>query len=71
MRNFLKDNTIENRVMGAVRSKIKSAQVEFDSGVGVIEKMHEEAIRQADAERETRKAELADKLVGDIIGKFI
>jgi len=64
-------DTIEKRVMSAVRGKIASAQKEFEEGCTVLEDQHKVEIDLANEKLETGKTTLADKLVNGIIGKFM
>ncbi len=57
--NIFADKTIRNRVMQVVEKRIENSQQKYESGVVEI-----------DQEAEKRKAELADKLVSEIIGDF-
>jgi hypothetical protein len=65
------DNTIQNRVMTHVKTKIAIAQKKFDDGVKQICEDCENTKVKADAKRDADKVALADNLVNEIIGKFI
>lgn len=64
-------DTIERRVMTAVRTKIASAEKEFSEGCTVLEDQHKVEIDLANKKLEDGKTTLADKLVNGIIGKFM
>lgn len=67
----MKDNTIEKRVMAAVRTKIKTAQDEFEKGCTVLQDQHKVEVDLANQKLQKGEADLSDKLVDSIIGKFI
>jgi len=64
-------DTIEKRVMSAVRGKIASAQKEFEEGCTVLQDQHKVEVDLANQKLQKGEADLSDKLVDSIIGKFI
>ncbi|MES2408792.1 MAG: hypothetical protein V4509_00645 [Patescibacteria group bacterium] len=65
------DNTIEKRVMVAVKRKIKSAQTQYESEVKRLDIEYKEAVDLAERQCISQKSDVAEKLVTSIIGKFI
>lgn len=65
------DKTIHKRVMTVVKTRIEKAQKDYEAGCEAHDQRCETLKTQAEAERESAKAALADTLVSDIVGKFI
>lgn len=68
---ILGDNTIEKKVMAVVKSKITSAQKEYEDQCTRMEEQTQEAHKKLDEKLESDKEQVAKKLVDQICGKFI
>lgn len=60
MATIFGEKTIKSRVMDILNAKIKEAQNLYDSGCKSI-----------DEEAKTKKTQLADQMVENIVGKFL
>ena len=68
---MFKDKTIRDRVMKIVNDRIESAQKEFDAFRKTSAEEVLAKIEEIHRDHENRKAEKAEELVRDILGKVI
>jgi hypothetical protein len=68
---MFKDKTIRNRVMAHINAKITAAQDKYEDGVNTLNVKCEDLQKRAEQERDDEIVILENKLVNDIIGKFL
>lgn len=62
---------IEKRVMSFVKTRIANAEKEYEASCRAADESLAEDIKQAEARCESRKTDVADKLVSTITDKFL